>query len=290
MRKCRSCGYLLLGEGETCGRCGAPLAVVTVGAAAGPATVAAPPAAPPAPPAPPAPVRAVASIPGLAPAPAPVPPPPGGAPVPAQPLPALRETWAPVAISAPHSEPRSKKLGLTVLSVVIAIVVGAAVMHLRSDPLPPGTSAFASGGGVTYTSPDGAFQVQLPKAPEMQQEQIPINGTTETLYTAVAGTDDYEIGGGSMALPASVSPAQASAALDTVLTGAIKSVNGKVSHRTVTSRGTLPAIVGEFKDSHGYAARMMVVMSNSSLIVLLVHAKSGVDRLYKALDASLIIR
>ena len=176
------------------------------------------------------------------------------------------------------------------LAVVIAIVVGAAVLHLRSDPLPPGTSAFASGGGVTYTSPDGSFQVQLPKAPEMQQEQIPVNGTSEMLYTAVASTDAYEIGGGSMALPASLSPAQASAALDTVLTGAIKSVDGKISHKTVISRGTLPAIEGQFKDSHGYQARMMVVLSRSSLIVLLVHAKSGVDRLYKALDASLIIR
>ena len=75
-----------------------------------------------------------------------------------------------------------------------------------------------------------------------------------------------------------------------MLTGGIKSVNGKVSHKTVMTRGPLPAIEGKFKDAHGYPARMMVVLSGSSLIVLLVHAKSGVDRLYKALDESLIIR
>ena len=40
----------------------------------------------------------------------------------------------------------------------------------------------------------------------------------------------------------------------------------------------------------GYDARLLVVLSGSTLVVLLVHAKSGTDRLYQALEASLIIR
>jgi hypothetical protein len=199
--------------------------------------------------------------------------------------------WSPIAIAAPaERETRSKPLGLSILAIVVAIVLVAGVMHLRADPLPAGTSEFASGGGITYTSPDGAFQVQLPKAPEMQQEPIAVNGGTEILYTAVASTDDYEIGGGSLMLPSTLSRTDAATALDLVLTQSIKSANGTVSHKTVTSRDTLPALQGDFKDAHGYPARILVVLSHSSLIVLLVHAKSGVDRLFKALNASLIIR
>ena len=39
------------------------------------------------------------------------------------------------------------------------------VMHLRSDPVPKDAEAFVAGKGVTYTSPDGSFQVQLPQQP-----------------------------------------------------------------------------------------------------------------------------
>ena len=207
MRKCRSCGYLLLGEGDSCTRCGAPLEVVTAGAPA-PAVVPGSGRTPPAAPAPPA----------------WGPPPPSGPPVPAsgpisQPLPALREAWHPVTVTTPVARaPRSTRLGMIALAVVIALVVGVGAMHLRSDPLPAGTSAFASGGGVTYTSPDGAFQVQLPKAPELDQQPINMNGVTATLYTAIVSTDDYEIGGGSMVMPSVVAPANVSAALDTVMT------------------------------------------------------------------------
>ena len=112
------------------------------------------------------------------------------------------------------------------------------------------------------------------------------------LYTAVAGTDDYEIGGGSIALPAvAVARAGRTPLLDAVLTGGDQRAStASSSHKTVTTRGTLPAIEGRFKDPHGYTARILVVVSNSSLIVLVVHAKSGADRLYKALETSLIIR
>ena len=96
MRKCRSCGYLLLGEATACGRCGAPLVAVTAPARRrsdrdGPGRV----------------LRT-----GTRPAPAPsawAPPPPP------PPLPGsghageravrLREAWQPVAIAAPPARP-----------------------------------------------------------------------------------------------------------------------------------------------------------------------------------------
>src|SRR5262249_28060939 len=154
MRKCRSCGYILLGEADTCGRCGAPLAVVTAGVAAAPASAAAaePAAAAAAPAAPAAwpPVAAPTSAPASAPAtPSWGPPPPPGGPVsvgPAgHPLPAIRESWQPVTMpTEPARQPRSTRRGLIALAVAIALVVGAGVMHFRSDPLPKGTSAFVA--------------------------------------------------------------------------------------------------------------------------------------------------
>lgn len=284
MRKCRSCGSLLLGEANACPRCGAELAVVTAGAAVAGKPPPAPwPPAPPAPP-PPAPV---------APAPPSWGPPPSWEPPPSSDSgpPALRESWQPVAVTAPTTRPpRSTKRGIIALVVAIALAVGAGVMHFRSDPLPAGTSEFASGGGVTYTSPDGTFEVQLPKPPDLDHESLNVKGMTATLYTAIASTDDYEIGGGSMVLPDSIAPAQTNDALDAMLTAAVKGAKGTSIRKVLTLHGSMPAIEGRFKDSRGFGAHMLVVLDGPDLIVLLVHAKSGVDRLYKALDASLIIR
>ncbi len=55
-------------------------------------------------------------------------------------------------------------------------------------------------------------------------------------------------------------------------------------------RGPLPAIEGEFKAPDGYSARILVVAPGSTMILVVVHAKTGTDRLYKALEASLLIR
>src|SRR3954454_20063646 len=189
MRKCGSCGYLLLGNGDSCAQCGAPLPVVHAGIAAAAARAATP-------------VTTVASPSQYPPAPNQ---PPLAASAPAAALPSFREDWQPVAVSEPVAHPpRWTRLGLIALAVAIAMLGGAGVMHFRSDPLPAGTSDFASGGGITYTSPDGTFQVQLPKEPELGQQRLNVNGMTSMLYTATANTNDYEIGGGSMVLPDSV--------------------------------------------------------------------------------------
>jgi hypothetical protein len=55
-------------------------------------------------------------------------------------------------------------------------------------------------------------------------------------------------------------------------------------------RGTLPAIEGEFNAPDGYSARVLVVARGATMIMVLVHARSGTDRLYKALESQLLIR
>jgi len=293
MRKCRSCGYLLLGEADACGRCGTPLQAVTAGApapaavaTASPVTPAPAPAAPVAGPAPLAPAFGRLSI-----------PPPGGpaTPVgatPPSPPPALVEQWQPVMVApaAPAHAPRTTRIGVLALVVVILLAAVAGVMHLRSDPLPAGTSAFVAGGGVTYTSPDGAYQVQLPTQPETDQNTISENGVSATIYSALVSTDSYEIGAASIVFPSSIEPDRISAALDSALTQGINGTNGKLVHKDLTMRGTLPAIEGQFKAPDGYSARMLVVARGATMILIAVHAKSGTDRLYKALEAQLLIR
>ena len=181
MRKCASCDYLLFGDGDTCNRCGAALPRVTAGAAtmpAGPPTAAAPAAPAPAPaPAPraPSPEPVVGSswrdrLPSAAAAR-----PAGGLTVvgpikfrvsdaAAQPR-ALgdrrhrRLSPSPRGSAAPA---RSRKLVL-----VILVALGAGVFKFMSDrgAVPAGTSEFAAGKGIDYTSPDRSYTACFPKAP-----------------------------------------------------------------------------------------------------------------------------
>jgi len=312
MRKCRNCRSLLLGDVESCPRCGAPVPVVVgVGSVPASATAASPasPAPTPSPswlpaPAPPVPAASAPSAPAGA---APIVPSYGRLsippPVPAAPIgttpgtaapgaaPPLREVWQPVVIESPaKAAPRRKPWAVTALGVVIALVVGAGVMHLRSDPLPAGTSAFVAGRGVTYTSPDGAFQAELPKQPEMDHQTLNVNGVHAQLYIALAQSDSYEMGVASVVLPVAVDPSRINDALDEMTSAGVKSANGTSVHKTLTTHGSLPALEVKFKAGDGYSGRMLVIASGSSLIMVLVHAKTGTDRLYKALEESLLIR
>jgi hypothetical protein len=281
MRRCSSCRSLLLGDLDSCPRCNAPLRVavgVAPAAAPAPAAFAAPTVAAPTPAWPPAP--AAPSAPS---APAPygrlsIPTP--GAFTPAQQYvvetPAktatLRKPWARVA-----------------LAVAVVLVVGAAIMHLRSDPLPAGTTAFVSGDGVTYTSPDGAFQVQLPQQPEVQHHMLTINGVNAPLYLGIVQTHSYAIGVASLVSPVPFNRSRINDALDAMASQGVKSAHGTGVHKVMTMHGAQPAIDARFK-VNGHVGHMLAVATDSSIILLFVFAKSGTDRLYKALDDSLLIR
>src|SRR5262245_51535616 len=292
MRKCGQCRSLLLGDVETCPRCGAPVPVA-VGVAPAVTSAGSPPApsvAAPAPSWPSAPPAPTAAAPSWAPAPAAPPPSWPPAPAPAAPAPAwgapvapapswppappagpaasaapasetsrapsygrlsipppvpptpvgaayapaapaaqapVSDAWQPFVIAAPakpaiHHKPWAR----VALAVVVALVVGAAVMHLRSDKMPAGTSAFVAGNGVTYSSPDGAFQVQLPEQPQVQRQTLNFNGVRAPLYIGVVQTNSYVIGVASIVSPTRFSRSRVNDALDAMATQGAKSAHG----------------------------------------------------------------
>jgi hypothetical protein len=280
MRKCASCGSLLLGEADACARCGAALTTPPAGAAWPPEPASAEPRQ----------IAPLATGIGRLSIPSPVPPPPptdqAGAP------PEFQQSWQPVTVAAPVPTKRSTPWGQVVVAVAIALVVGLAVLHLNSgEKLPAGTSAFVSGsGGVTYTSPDGSFQAQLPAAPVASHMTQSMSGQPVVVYMAVLEDPNYEMVAGSFTFPSAVPADRMTALLDQVMTAGIKGLNGSVTHKTLTTRNSNPAIEGSFKLPDGYDAKVLAVSTGSTLILAVVHAKTGTGRLFKAFEDSLIIR
>ncbi len=192
---------------------------------------------------------------------------------------------------APADPPRSTRLGIIALAVAVAVAGVLGVMHLRSsDALPAGTAAFVAGGGVTYTSTDGAFQVQLPQAPVLEQRVTTIDSEPVTIYAGMASSADYDIGALSVELSSAATADRINAVLNAALDQSTDGVVGKLVSKGPTSHGSLPAIEARFAQPDGSRAHLLVVSSGTTIIVLFVHAKTGTDRLYKALEDSLIIR
>ncbi len=285
MRKCPACGYLLFGDGESCTHCGAELQVVTAGAppaAVAPPAAAAPPASP-TPPAPTAPGSPAFTLP---------PPPVWAAPAPPAPsVPPLSESWQPATIvTAPPAPPRSTRLGIAALAAAIAVAAVLGVIHFHSDPLPAGTSAFVAGNGITYTAPDGAFQVQLPQAPLVQTTTLTLDSQPATAYVALVSGHDYEAIALSVQLPSVITSDRVDAALESMVNSNIDGVQGKLINKSAITRDNLPAMEAHLKAPDGYREELLVVASGATLIVLGVHAKTGTSRLFKALEDSLNVR
>lgn len=289
MRKCGSCGYLLLGDGDSCGRCGALLPAAAAGPAAAPGpAVAQDPAAPLRSPfgrlSIPAPVPVAATTPAAA----------SGAGSPPPPAPDTRSQWSPAVppemVTVASGAPRATRLGVIALVMALAFAAGFGVMHLRSDPLPAGTSAFVDGKGVTYTSTDQSFQVRLPQAPTLDTSTMTLNSMTATIFTATTEGNGYQIAVASIEFPDRLTSAQVKAALDAAFKERISIEGGKVEQKDLTMRGTLPAVEGRVDAGGGRHAHMLIVASDTALVLIAVAAKSGTDRLYKALEASLVVR
>jgi hypothetical protein len=199
------------------------------------------------------------------------------------------EAWQPYVTETPAATAAGHKPWARVaLAVVIVLVVGAAIMHLRSDPLPAGTSDFVAGKGVTYTSPDGAFQVQLPQQPQVIQQTFTLNGVSAPLYIGVNQSNSYVIEVASIVSPVPFG-SRVNDALNEMAAQRVKSAHGVGVRQVTTMHGSQPALDARFK-ANGHVAHMLVVATDSSVILLMVYAKSGTDRLYKALDDSLLIR
>jgi hypothetical protein len=298
MRKCPNCRSLLLGDVESCPRCGAPVPVAVGVAPAATAPVAAP-ASPTWPPAPAA-GSVAASAPedggsrvpsyGRLSIPPPVAPaPPGYAPAsaPAAPLPAYEQWQATAATSPVKTSISHNPWARVALAVVVALVVGAAVMHLRSDPLPAGTSDFVAGKGVSYVSPDGAFSVLLPQQPQVAHETIALNGVNVPIYIGLVQSDSYVIGVESIISPVPFG-SHVNDDLQELASHGVKSAHGFAVRTVATMHGAQPAIEAHFK-ANGHVGHMLVVATDSSMILLFVYAKTGTDRLFKAVDQSLVI-
>lgn len=277
MRKCQTCGYLLLGDGENCKQCGAllPPAVATALAPPVLVTSGAPPAAavPPVPP--PAPVFG------------------GSVPPPRVATPVAGDYWGPpeAAPTANATAARGKPRALMVLIAVASMAFGwfAVGYFLPGQSLPPGTSAFVAGHGVAYSSPDHTFDASFPSTPTVEQHEIPVASSSATMYLGQAQTDDYEVVAASIVLPISLPEGQADAALDDIVKYGASATNSEIVSKSRVVEDGVSGVEVRAKVSDGYSARLIVLISGRRIFLLGVHSKTGTDRLYKALVDSLVM-
>jgi hypothetical protein len=281
MRKCPACGYLLFGEGDACKHCGAAVPHMVAAVVGASATPAAPPPPPPTA-APPPPV----ALP-LVPAPA-APPSPGRAAV------ARDDFWTPPLSFDPPAATKPTRTSPRVMLALVCLVSMAlgwiAFDHtMGGDPLPAGTSAFVSGQGVSYSSPDHTFDAQFPTAPTTEQRLISVSSASATLDLAQVQTDDYEIVAASMVLPGTVPADRVAAVLHDILHEGATAQGDKIESETQITSDGAPGIEVRASVSDGYEARFRVLISGTHVYLLGVHSKHATARLYDALVNSLVM-
>jgi hypothetical protein len=173
-------------------------------------------------------------------------------------------------------------------AVVLALGMGiyGAVVHPGSNSLPSGTSAFAKGNGVVFVSPDHSYMVQFPETPTVSHDPEQIEQFTTTINSASVETDDYEMVTASIALPAQPTSSQSADLLRDALSAGISRAGGTDPQMSPLTRGGLPALEATFKAPDGYQARGLVMLDHSWLFVFLVHAKTGTNKLFDALEKS----
>ena len=213
------------------------------------------------------------------------------APAESVPAPIAREYWSPPGPAVTTKEGRAKPRTLLALVAVASMAFGwVAVGHfLPGDPLPPGTSAFVAGHGVPYSSPDHTFDASFPSTPTVEQRAIPVASWSATLSLGQAQTDDYEVVAASMVLPISIPDGQAEAAVHDIVEFGTAATNSHIASEKPVVEDGVSGVEVRAKVSDGYSARLMVLSSGRRIFLLGVHAKTGTDRLYKALVDSLVL-
>jgi hypothetical protein len=290
VRKCPKCGYILLGAVDNCTNCGEQLAA-SVGAAQANTTPTAPP--PPEPPQfapPPSPFAAPS-------APAPqssfgAPPAPYAAPDANSPGMYSPTAWAPAPtpFDMKVTRRRSPLLRIAIAVIIGLVLTGAGASFLQDkNALPSGTNDFAKGNGIPYSPADRSYTAQFPCAPEESSEQIPVGNSVMTMYLADCQTDNYEIGIAEAALPASIAQAQANDALDSGLQNAASGMKGSIQSKAQTTVDGFPAEDVHGKAGDGYPVRMRAIITPQHVFILMVHTKTGADRLSDALKASFVM-
>jgi hypothetical protein len=287
MRKCPACGYLLLGDGDSCNHCGETLPKAGV-AAAPAATTAVPPGAPRLA-APTAPPRFAAAPPAAPPRPS-APPSPYGPPPAA---PSERQVWYPEpVITAAPAPKQSTAFGKLIIVgvVVLALVGGYTVFKNQANKVPAGTEEFAAGNGFAFDSPDGLYSAQMPSAPQTSNQ--PLGNVAGSFAMAYDEGDNWEVLTGSAIMPVSVSDSQVEKFFDD--TGAELAAAGgsdemKVTKTKRSTRGGMPALDIWLKDSGGNPGRIRIMVWGAKLYMYGVHAASGNARLFAALDESFVV-
>jgi hypothetical protein len=286
VRKCPKCGYILLGAVDHCTNCGAALTAASVGASPATATPgAAPPAAPPfvAPPSPFGPPPAPPSPYGAAPAPAPY----ANTPNPCAPI-----AWAPAPtpFDVKATPGRSPALRIAIAVLVALLVAGGGAKFLQhNDALPSGTSDFAKGNGIPYVAPDHSYTAQFPMSPAESSAQVPAGGYVLTMYMALDSNVNYEVGIAEAALPVAIPQGRVSDALDAGLQNAADGMKGSIKSKGTTTVDGFPAVEAHAKAGDGYQVRMLAIVTSHHIYILMVHSKTGADKLFDALKASFVM-
>jgi hypothetical protein len=200
-----------------------------------------------------------------------------------------REWQTPAEPIARAKARRSFPLRPIVALVVVAVAVVGARGFLSRDSLPPGTSEFVAGRGVTYTSPVQDFSAKFPRTPVEQDQVVSSGGVSATMHLAQAQTDDYEIVAASMALPGRLPQDQTDSVLHDLLAQGAASQNAKVTSEQHVTHGPASGLEARATMSDGYSARFMVVTTADHIYLLGVHARTGTQKLYDALVRSLVI-
>jgi hypothetical protein len=202
--------------------------------------------------------------------------------------PAQWQPPAPVTVTPPAKSSNVRVAAVFALVAVLAL--GGIGLYLRgkASALPPGTSSFVAGRGVSYTAPDNAFTVRLPADPEVDTQPVTVGSVTMTVQEALVQTDDYELGAASMSLPASIPDSRVDDTLKSALDNGVSSVDGDLASKERITRGGLPALDATFKAKDGYSAHIMVILDTRYVYMLIVHSKSGTERLFSALNTSFV--
>jgi hypothetical protein len=199
--------------------------------------------------------------------------------------------WAPAPTSF---EVKTRRRRPGVLRIVIAVIVallisGAGLNFLNKDKLPAGTSDFAKGNGIPYSAPDHSYTAQFPLPPDVSTEQVPAGGNVLTMYMALNSTDNYEVGIAEAALPVPIAQYRAAEALDSGLQSSADGMKGSIQSKAQTNVDGFPAVGAHAKAGDGYPVRMLAILTPHHIYVLLVHSKTGADKLFAALQASFVM-
>jgi hypothetical protein len=186
--------------------------------------------------------------------------------------------------------PRRKRVGLKIAAGIVAVLAALlAYGAWARNQAPPGTGSYIDGhGGIDFNSPDGAYTAQFPQQPVVDTKPITVGAVRMTITSASVQTDNYEMATASIAVPVAVPVGQVDKMLDDSINAFVNGMGGKNTSTHPFKRGGMPAIEATFDARDGYAARAVIMFAGGNLDVLAVHSKTGVDKIFHALDKTFL--